>query len=245
MTQELLAAEQLYGGYQGFDVLHGASMAVLPGESVAIIGPNGAGKSTFLKAVFGMVHIRQGKIIFAGEEIQNLAPQERLKRGVAICPQGRCNFPAMSVRENLEMGGVLLPKQQMEAEIERLIQIFPILGKRLKQQVGTMSGGEQQQLEMAMALMGDPKLLLIDEPSLGLDPKNVELIFEIMAGLKAENISILIVEQNAVKALQATDRAYVLEQGQTRLSGTSEEILHNPDVRELYLGGGVRREMMG
>lgn len=238
MATPLLVARDVHGGYQAQDaVLNGASVEVYPGELVAMIGPNGAGKSTFLKALFGMVSIRSGDVSFSGQQVERLRPTQRLKLGMAMCPQGRCNFPAMTVKENLEMGAILLLPSQVKGEIERVTELFPRLRERLQQRAGTMSGGEQQQLEMAMALMGEPKLLLIDEPSLGLDPKNVDIVFHIIATLKTTGVSLLMVEQNAVRALHATDRAYVLEQGRTRMSGSSSEILANQEVRQLYLGG--------
>jgi branched-chain amino acid transport system ATP-binding protein len=240
MKDVIIHAENLYGGYQGEDVLKGITITVNKGESVAIIGPNGAGKSTLLRALYGMVKVREGTITFEGQRVERLKPLERLDLGMAISLQGRCNFPAMTVQENLEMGGVRLPKTQLNDEIERVIDIFPVLGKKKRQRAGTMSGGEQQQLEMAMALMMHPRLFLIDEPSLGLDLKNFETVFEIITGLKDQGISVLLVEQNAVRALESTDRAYVLEQGKIVMTGPSGEILVNPDVKELYLGGGDR-----
>lgn len=232
----LLIVTDLYAGYEGFDVIRGVNLEVFPGETVAIIGPNGAGKSTLLKAIFGMIGLRRGSIEFEGEAIVHLAPMERIRRGITYVPQGRVNFPVMSVEENLEMGGhVMDPKVVPLRKIE-LMNIFPILGIRRRQLAGTMSGGEQQQLEMAMALMSNPKILLVDEPSLGLDPKNVGLVFQTLEALDTEGIAIVIVEQNATRALKIADRAYVLEQGQTRFSGSALSVLENPQVKRLYLG---------
>jgi neutral amino acid transport system ATP-binding protein len=235
--ESLLIVEDLYAGYEGFDVLRGANLDVRPGETVAIIGPNGAGKSTLLKAVFGMIPVRRGHLRFAGESIAHLPPTIRLRRGMAFVPQGRVNFPFMSVDENLEVGGHLAEPAGREAVKARLMERFAVLGRRRHQMAGTMSGGEQQQLEMAMGLMLNPRLMLIDEPSLGLDPKNVELVFETIGRLREAGVALLIVEQNATRALRAAARAFVLEQGQTRFSGPAQAILENPEVKRLYLGG--------
>ena len=236
-VDRLLDVSDIFAGYETFFVLRGASLQVHPGETIAVIGPNGAGKSTLLRTIFGMLEARQGTIDFLGQNITNLPPQKRLRLGISYVPQGRVNFPAMSVDENLDVAGSLLDSQSVQSGKAELMERFPILGKRRRQLAGTMSGGEQQQLEIAMALMLHPKLILIDEPSLGLDPKNVDLVFTTIKQLRENRITTVLVEQNAGRALRSADRAYVLEQGQTRMSGTAQSILQNPEVKRLYLGG--------
>lgn len=235
----LLTASGLFAGYEGFDVLRGVDFEVSPGETIAIIGPNGAGKSTLLRALFGMVSVRQGRVEFAGENITSLAPALRLRRGISYVPQGRVNFPAMSVEENLDVAGHLLEHKQVRVKTSEMLDRFPVLGLRRRQLAGTMSGGEQQQLEIAMALMFAPRLMLIDEPSLGLDPRNVELVFGAIATLHQQGVTMVLVEQNAFRALRSSDRAYVLEQGEVRLSAPAESILQNDEVKRLYLGGAA------
>lgn len=234
----LLAATNVTGGYgRGQRVLNGASVEVAAGEMVAVIGPNGAGKSTFLRALFGMCVVDGGEIRLSGERIEHLPPDQRLARGISLCMQGRCNFSAMTVRDNLELGGYTLAKRQVAAEVERVMQSFPVLARKQRQLAGTMSGGEQQQLEMATALMLRPKILLIDEPSLGLDPKNVDVMFQSLEALRTDDLGILMVEQNARRALRASNRAVVIEQGRTVKTGAAEAILDDQDVQLLYLGG--------
>lgn len=233
----MLVVSDLYAGYEGFLVLQGASLEVQSGETVAVIGPNGAGKSTLLRAIFGMVEARQGSIDFAGERVTRLPPTARLRRGISYVPQGRVNFPAMSVEENLDVAGSLIDPDRVRVRKAELMGRFRILGERRGQLAGTMSGGEQQQLEMAMALMLNPKLILLDEPSLGLDPKNVDLVFGTIQALKEDGVTTVLVEQNATRALRTADRAYVLEQGRTRFSGPARVLLEDPEVKRLYLGG--------
>ena len=233
----LLVLEELVAGYDEVDVLRGVSLSVQPGDIVAIIGANGAGKSTLLRTVFGMVLPRAGRIRFAGSDIGGRPSVEVLRRGVGYVPQGRCNFPAMTVEENLEMGAYLRRDRQVGADIAALFTRFPVLADNRGAPAGTLSGGQQQILEMAMALLLHPRLLLVDEPSLGLDPRMVEVVFETILAINGEGTTILMVEQNAKKALSVSHRGFVLELGRNRFEGTGRMLLEDPDVRLHYLGG--------
>jgi len=218
-------------------VLHGVSLAVREGEIASIIGANGAGKSTLLRTVFGMVVPRAGAVRFAGEEIAGRPPTEVLRRGLGYVPQGRCNFPAMSVEENLEMGAYLRRDARVRDDIEALLARFPMLEAKRRDAAGTLSGGQQQILEMAIALLLQPRLLMVDEPSLGLDPRMVEIVFDTILAINREGTTILMVEQNAKKALSVSQRGFVLELGRNRFEGTGADLLDNPNVRRHYLGG--------
>jgi branched-chain amino acid transport system ATP-binding protein len=233
----LLELRAVVAGYEEVEVLRGVSLSVRAGEIVCIIGANGAGKSTLLRTVFGMVLPREGSIRFAGDEIARRPPTDVLKRGLGYVPQGRCNFPAMSVEENLEMGAYLRRDPRVRQDIEALLARFPMLGAKRRDPAGTLSGGQQQILEMASALLLHPRLLMVDEPSLGLDPRMVEVVFETILAINREGTTILMVEQNARKALSVSHRGFVLELGRNRFEGTGQELLENPDVRQHYLGG--------
>jgi ABC-type branched-subunit amino acid transport system ATPase component len=234
----LLLAEHMTAGYGRLDILHDVSLAVRPGEIVSIIGPNGAGKSTSFKAIVGFLRPRQGRVVFNGEEITGLRPDLVLRRGLAYVPQGRIVFPQMTVLENLEMGGFIeRDRHRLAAALERVYALFPILSERRRQKAGTMSGGEQQMVAMGRALMTDPRLILLDEPSLGLAPKFVTLIFEKLVAMKTSGYTLMLVEQNAARALAIADRGYVLELGRNRFEGAGPQLLTDPDVKRLYLGG--------
>jgi len=234
----LLVAHGLTAGYGTIDILHDVSLEVRSGEIVSIIGPNGAGKSTAFKTVVGFLRPREGHVLFDGEEITGLRPDLVLRRGLAYVPQGRIVFPQMTVLENLEMGAYIeRDKARVRAALERVNGLFPILAERARQKAGTMSGGEQQMVAIARALMTSPKLILLDEPSLGLSPKFVSLIFEKLTEMKRNGYTMLVVEQNAAKALSVADRGYVLELGRNRFEGTGQALLTDPDVKRLYLGG--------
>jgi branched-chain amino acid transport system ATP-binding protein len=233
----LLELRDVVAGYEEVEVLRGVSLAVRAGEIVCLIGANGAGKSTLLRTVFGMVRPRAGTIRFAAGEIAGLEPTEVLRRGIGYVPQGRCNFPAMSVEENLEMGAYLRRDRSVRADIEELLARFPVLATKRRSPAGTLSGGQQQILEMAIALLLHPRLLMIDEPSLGLDPRMVEVVFDTILAINREGTTILMVEQNARRALSVSHRGLVLELGRNRFEGTGEALLHDPEVREHYLGG--------
>jgi ABC-type branched-subunit amino acid transport system ATPase component len=233
----LLELREIVAGYEEVEVLRGVTLAVRAGEIACIIGANGAGKSTLLRTVFGLVAPRQGTIRFAGEEIGGRLSTEVLKRGIGYVPQGRCNFPAMSVEENLEMGAYLRRDARVRADIEALLTRFPMLAGKRRDPAGTLSGGQQQILEMAIAQLLHPRLLMVDEPSLGLDPRMVEIVFDTILAINLAGTTILMVEQNAKKALSVSHRGFVLELGRNRFEGTGQELLDNPDVRQHYLGG--------
>jgi ABC-type branched-subunit amino acid transport system ATPase component len=233
----LLALEGVVAGYDEVEVLRGVSVVVRAGEIVSIIGANGAGKSTLLRTVFGMVRPRAGTIRLEGIEIGGRPSVEILKAGVGYVPQGRCNFPAMSVAENLEMGAYLRRDTRVRDDIEALFTRFPVLAAKRTAPAGTLSGGQQQILEMAISLLLRPRLLLVDEPSLGLDPRMVELVFDTIVTINREGTAVLMVEQNAKKALAVSHRGFVLELGRNRFEGTGQALLDDPDVRQHYLGG--------
>jgi ABC-type branched-subunit amino acid transport system ATPase component len=234
----LLLAEHLTAGYGRIDILHDVGLAVRPGEIVSVIGPNGAGKSTTFKTIVGFLRPRAGRVVFNGEDITGLRTDLVLRRGLAYVPQGRIVFPQMTVRENLEMGGFIeRDGERLAAAMERVFALFPVLHERRRQKAGTMSGGEQQMVAMGRALMTEPKLILLDEPSLGLSPKFVTLIFDKLVQMKSTGYTLMLVEQNATRALAIADRAYVLELGKNRFEGPGRELLVDPEVKRLYLGG--------
>jgi branched-chain amino acid transport system ATP-binding protein len=232
----LLDLVDVRAGYEDVDVLRGVSLRVRAGHIVSIIGANGAGKSTLLRTVFGMVPTRGGRITFDGEEIAGRRSIDILRRGVSYVPQGRCNFPAMTVEENLEMGAYLRDDANVGRDIDAMMARFPMLGGRRHTLAGTLSGGQQQILEMAIALLLHPRLLLIDEPSLGLDPRMVEVVFETIVAMNREGATVLMVEQNAKQALGISHHAFVLELGTNRFEGTGQQLLDDPEVRQHYLG---------
>ncbi|HMH50643.1 MAG TPA: ABC transporter ATP-binding protein [Candidatus Acidoferrum sp.] len=234
----LLLAEHITAGYGRIDILHDVGLAVRPGEIVSVIGPNGAGKSTTFKTIVGFLRPRTGRVVFNGEDITGLRTDLVLRRGLAYVPQGRIVFPQMTVRENLEMGGFIeRDGARLAAALERVFTLFPVLHERRRQKAGTMSGGEQQMVAMGRALMTEPKLILLDEPSLGLSPKFVTLIFDKLVQMKSTGYTLMLVEQNATRALAIADRAYVLELGKNRFEGPGRDLLVDPEVKRLYLGG--------
>jgi ABC-type branched-subunit amino acid transport system ATPase component len=233
----LLALDGIVAGYDEIEVLRGVTVKVGAGEVVSIIGANGAGKSTLLRTVFGMLQPRAGTIRLDGQEIGGRPSVDILKAGIGYVPQGRCNFPAMSVAENLEMGAYLRRDARVRDDIEALFVRFPVLAAKRKDPAGTLSGGQQQILEMAISLLLRPRLLLVDEPSLGLDPRMVELVFDTIVTINREGTAVLMVEQNAKKALAVSHRGFVLELGRNRFEGTGQQLLDDPDVRQHYLGG--------
>lgn len=238
MTPALLKAEAVVAGYGKLEILHGVTLEVRPGEIVCVIGPNGAGKSTAFKTIVGFLQPKSGRILFDGSEITGLRPDQILRRGLAYVPQGRIVFPQMTVRENLEMGGYIeSDRGRLREAMDRVFTLFPILGERRTQKAGTMSGGEQQMVAVGRALMTTPKLILLDEPSLGLSPRLVTLIFDKLLEMKQAGYTLAVVEQNAAKALSVADRGYVLELGVNRFEGTGQALLNDPEVKRLYLGG--------
>jgi branched-chain amino acid transport system ATP-binding protein len=234
----LLRADSIHAGYGKMEILHGVTLEVRPGELVSLIGPNGAGKSTVFKTLVGLLRPKSGRVLFAGQEITGLPPYEVLPLGLAYVPQGRIVFPQMTVLENLEMGAYIEPDRVRVGEaLQGVYTLFPVLGERQHQKAGTMSGGEQQMLAIGRALMTVPKLILLDEPSLGLSPRLVTLIFDKLLEMKQAGYTLMVVEQNAAKALAVADRGYALELGRNRFEGTGQDLLSDPDVKRLYLGG--------
>ena len=232
----MLKVEDLQVYYGAIHAIKGVSFEVNEGEIVALIGANGAGKSTILKTVSGLMHPRSGKISFMDEDITHAEAYKLLRHGLAHVPEGRRIFLQMSVQDNLEMGA-FIHKELNQQDLEMVYDLFPRLKERRKQVAGTLSGGEQQMLAMGRALMSSPKLMMLDEPSMGLAPILVDQIFDIVKSLHAAGKTVLLVEQNATKALSVADRAYVLETGKITLSGTGEELRKSDAVRKAYLGG--------
>jgi branched-chain amino acid transport system ATP-binding protein len=232
----LLAAEELIAGYvPGVNILNGCTLTLSEGEVVAIIGPNGAGKSTLIKAVFGLLPIRDGKLVLRGDTIVGLEAHELVERGVGYVPQTRNVFPSLTIEENLEMGAYLRPKVVTE-RIKAVAELFPLLWDRRKAKAGSLSGGERQMVAMGRALMMNPSVLLLDEPTAGLSPLYQDEVFQRVKEINSSGVSIVMVEQNARRCLQICDRGYVLDQGRNAYTGTGEELLHDPNVIELYLG---------
>jgi branched-chain amino acid transport system ATP-binding protein len=242
----MLRVEKLAAGYGAIRALHGVSLSVSAGELVAVIGANGAGKTTLLRAVTGLNRVESGSVHFDGSDIANLPPDRIVGLGVAHIPQGKQLFPTLSVEQNLRLGAYLRIRNgargpELARDIEELVTIFPVLGARLGQMAGTLSGGEQGMLAIARALMSRPKMLLLDEPSLGLAPKMVERIFDALVRLRAERgVGILLVEQNAAGALAIASRAYVLRLGEVLLAGEAQALSSDPEVLRLYLGGHAK-----
>ena len=234
----MLALEDVGVRYGRTSALDGVTLTVRAAEFVCLIGANGAGKTTTLKAISGLVRAAAGRIVFDGREIQRLAPQEILRRGIAHCPEGRRVFPYMTVEENLQMGAyVRTDAAAVAGDRERVFAHFPILAERRRQPAGTLSGGEQQMLAIGRCLMARPRLILFDEPSLGLAPTVTESVFQIIAGIQREGTTVLMVEQNAYMALQLAGRAYVMETGRITLEGPARDLMNNDRVKHAYLGG--------
>jgi branched-chain amino acid transport system ATP-binding protein len=237
--ETLLAVGKIYSTYGKYDVLKGASFQLSQGECVCIIGPNGAGKSTVLKSITGFLHPRKGTVVFKGEDITHLHPVEIMRRGIVFVFQHHSIFPWMKVIENLEMGAYTRSnRREIQGDVESAMEMFPILGEKRDALAGTLSGGQQRMLEIARALIQKPQLLLLDEPTLGLAPTIVQMIFQKIREINRQfHLAVMIVEQNAKSALAISHRAYVLENGRNRMEGAVEEIQNNPDVIKLYLGG--------
>jgi len=238
MSNLLLEIRGLEVAYGAVQVLFSVDMDVNAGEIVAIIGPNGAGKSTVIKAVIGLQPARGGSIRFNGQDITHLPAHRIPPLGIGYVPQGRIVFARMTVEDNLEMGAFLIEdREQRRDAVEKVFAQFPRLAERRKQLAGNLSGGEQQMLAIGRALMLDPKLVILDEPSLGLSPKYVDLVFDKLLELKQQGRTLLMVEQNAARALELSDRGYALELGRNRFSDSAASLLANEDVRKMYLGG--------
>ena len=232
----LLKVDDIHVYYGAIHAIKGVSFEVNEGEIVTLIGANGAGKSTTLNTVAGLLRPRSGSITFDGKNLASIPANKTVSLGMALCPEGRRIFQQMTVRENLEMGGFTRPKAEIPVSMEEMFTRFPRLKEREKQIAGTLSGGEQQMLAIARAMMSKPRLLMLDEPSMGLAPILVEQIFDIIKELHAAGVTILLVEQNAQMALSIADRAYVLETGMVSKTGPAIELLHDDDVRKAYLG---------
>jgi branched-chain amino acid transport system ATP-binding protein len=236
----MLELIDLCAGYGNVPIVRDFSTRLAPGAISTLIGGNGAGKSTLLRAIFGTNCWISGQVVFDGEAIEQLGPAERMQRGIGFVPQGRCNFPRMSVAENLKIGCYLLPRRRHRAAIDRVTALFPVLTRKWSESAGNLSGGEQQILETAMVLLSDPKLLLLDEPSLGLSPKMQTEIFELARGIAIAGVTILIVEQNVHGALAISDTAIVMELGRKFLEGPATQVRDDPRIREAYLGGNIK-----
>jgi branched-chain amino acid transport system ATP-binding protein len=240
MTDALLTLEGVTGGYGKMTILNGVTAAIRKGAITTVIGPNGAGKSTMFKAIFGLLGVRSGRIRLGGEDTIGLPPAKMLARGVCYIPQGRNIFPELSVKHNLELGGVALPDGgKLASRIDGMMERFPMLKEKANAQAGTLSGGQQKLLEVARGLLLDPRLILIDEPSIGLSPLMVAEVFGILTGLRDQGVTILMIEQNARQALQMSDYGLVLEQGVTRIEDTAPNILADPRIAQLFLGGAL------
>lgn len=233
----LLEVKDLHVSYGEIKAIRGINFNINQGEIVTIIGSNGAGKSTTLNSLAGLIKPASGTVLFNGEDVTKLESYELVKKGISLSPEGRQIFPRMSVIENLELGGYFRTRAELEKGKNNVFELFPILKERSWQTGGTLSGGEQQMLAIGRALMASPKILILDEPSLGLAPIIVKEIFKMIRRIRDEGITVLLVEQNAKMALSISDRGYVLETGKIRLEGKSEELLNNEEVHKLYLGG--------
>jgi branched-chain amino acid transport system ATP-binding protein len=234
----LLKVEGIKSGYGKKEILHGVSLHVGAGETVCLIGPNGAGKSTVLLTILGFLNATEGRVSFRGQEITGIEPHHAIRRGIGFCPQRRSIFPEMTVAEHLDLAAWTIGDASRRHESrERIHRMFPILRERAHQKAQTLSGGERQMLTLGMALMTSPSLILLDEPTIGLAPTIVERVFQSLDQIGREGVSILVVEQNAAKALAHSQRAYVLDMGQNRHEGESAKLLADPNVRRMYLGG--------
>jgi branched-chain amino acid transport system ATP-binding protein len=236
MSEPLLAISGLAAGYGAIEVLRDIDLAVVPGEIVAILGANGAGKSTLNRAISGVLRSKRGTIHFAGSAIERETPAAIVGRGLIHVPEGRCVFSNLTVAENLDLGGYRRARVRRNQNRERVFAIFPRLAERQAQRAGTLSGGEQQMLAIGRGLMAEPRLLILDEPSLGLSPLLVEELFTLIRRLNADGITLLLVEQNVVQSLEVASRAYILENGAFVLQGSSADIRENPKLKRAYLG---------
>ena len=234
----LLELRDVQAGYGSIQILHGVSLNVNEGEVVSVIGPNGAGKSTTFKVIMNLITFLGGEVVFDGSSLVGQRPDRVLGLGLGYVPQGRVVFSTMTVRENLEMGAYLQrDPAKVKAAMDYVFSLFPRLGERLRQLAGTMSGGEQQMLAMGRGLMMRPRMLMLDEPSLGLSPRFVDEVFDKTVAMARAGLTVMLVEQNAARALEISDRGYVLELGRNRFEGTGQALLDDPDVRQHYLGG--------
>jgi branched-chain amino acid transport system ATP-binding protein len=236
MGKAVLSVRDLKSRYGRIEVLHGISFEVAAGEVVTLVGSNGAGKTTLLRALSGVQPTTAGSIFFAGAPVQNLKPHQRVSLGLSQVPEGRQVFASLSVADNLRLGGVTRNDDAIKTDLDSIYAMFPVLAEKMQHQAGALSGGEQQMLAIGRALMARPKLLLLDEPSMGLAPKLVEQIFGVIADFRQRGLTVLLVEQNANAALAIADRGYVIETGRISITGRGDELLTDPRVRAAYLG---------
>lgn len=240
-TDIILRTNNLVSGYGRTTILHGVNIEVPRNAVTTIIGPNGAGKSTLFRTLFGMLPPREGSIFLGDIDITTMSPMEKMKHGIAYVPQGRNIFPELTVESNLELGGVTLRDlKETRRRMDRVMEHFPILKERAKAQASTLSGGEQKMLEIGRALLLNPTLLLVDEPSIGLAPLLITKVFNLLLSLRTNGVTILMIEQNAKKALGFSDYGIVLQQGRLALDGTAQDVLNHPEIGHLFLGGVVR-----
>ena len=236
MAEPILIVSAVHAGYGGTEILHGLDLTVGQGEIIAILGSNGAGKSTLNRAISGLLPISRGSIIFAGRALENEPPASIVARGLIHIPEGRRIFPNLTVRENLDLGSYRRARARRAENRRRVLALFPRLAERQSQLAGTLSGGEQQMLAIGRALMAEPRLLILDEPSLGLSPLMVEQLFSLIRSINAEGIAVLLVEQNVMQSLELAQRAYVLENGAVVVEGSARDVRSNPALNRAYLG---------
>jgi branched-chain amino acid transport system ATP-binding protein len=242
--EHILTLTDVVSGYGKMTILNGITAKVRRGAITTVIGPNGAGKSTMFKTVFGLLRVRTGSIRFDGHDTTGSSPRQMIDAGMCYVPQGRNIFPELSVLHNLELGGVALADQsRLSDRIESMMERFPVLREKARAQASTLSGGQQKLLEVARGLLLDPKLMLIDEPSIGLSPLMVQEVFAVLKDLRDKGVTILLIEQNAKQALQLSDYGLVLEQGQTRIEDTASRLLTDQRIEQLFLGGGLQQEI--
>ena len=238
MSENVLDIKNLVAGYGRIDVLHDVSMAVQRGEIVTMVGANGAGKSTTLKSIFGLTQVRSGQILFEGKDVTSMKAHDLAALGLAYVPQERSVFPSLTVLDNLQMGAYVVAARDVPSRVDQVCRRFPILRERSKQAAGTLSGGERQMLAIARGLMAQPRLMLLDEPSLGLAPMIIAALFEQIQAINQAGTTILLIEQNARRALAIADRGYVMELGQIRYQGKGSDLLQDEQVQRAYLGAG-------
>ncbi|WP_315805539.1 ABC transporter ATP-binding protein [Bradyrhizobium sp. SZCCHNS3002] len=240
MSDPILDVQNLVGGYGKMTILNGTTFSVPAGSITTVIGPNGAGKSTVFKAIFGLLKLREGKVVFKGRDVTGLSPRALLGAGICYIPQGRNIFGELSVRHNIELGGVAAPANiDLPSRVEAALDVFPVLRKKADRQASTLSGGEQKQLEIARGLLLEPQLVLIDEPSIGLSPLMVQQTFDMLKQLRDRGVSVLLIEQNARSALEISDYGIVLELGRTRIIDKADRVLADPRIGQLFLGGAM------
>ncbi|CCD89676.1 Putative branched-chain amino acid ABC transporter (ATP-binding protein) [Bradyrhizobium sp. ORS 285] len=240
MSEPILDVQNLVGGYGKMTILNGTTFSVPKGSITTVIGPNGAGKSTVFKAIFGLLKLRDGKVVFKGRDVTGLSQRALLGAGICYIPQGRNIFGELSVRHNIELGGVAAPATiDLPARVEAALDVFPVLRKKADRQASTLSGGEQKQLEIARGLLLEPQLALIDEPSIGLSPLMAQQTFDMLKQLRDKGVSVLLIEQNARSALEISDYGIVLELGRTRIIDKADRVLADPRIGQLFLGGAM------